>query len=352
MATAGGGQSNATPSDEGNGEDLIRTQCFARAVGTFSDLPRGSTALAQSHTLARLSQSLFPIPEEESGQEDPALHRVAAWFRSEPDYVARFGAAIRQSLDEVLDGQRTGRFDFADLEPPEKSYLGTKVEIVLQDVFELARGGPKTMDYVVDGVPVDCKWSSHRHGWMIPTEAVGEICLLTWASDPESKFSVGLIRTTDARLNAGKNKDGKRSIKASARSEIQWLVHDGKLPENFLLRLDAPTRDAILAAGSRQARLVELFRQVHTRIIPRQAIVTLGQQTDALRRARHCRTPLKDEGVRILCGTWKADRAIAQELGLPKLNSGEWLAYSTNDYPDELLPAEDVEDLLSDSPRE
>lgn len=42
--------------------------------------------------------------------EDPALERAVDWFRAQPRMAERFGDAIRQSFDEVLDGQRTGRY--------------------------------------------------------------------------------------------------------------------------------------------------------------------------------------------------------------------------------------------------
>ncbi len=57
----------------------------------------------------------------------------------------RFGHAIRQSFDEVFDGQRTGRYALAQLSKVEKTYIGTKVEIVVQAEFGLERGGGWTI---------------------------------------------------------------------------------------------------------------------------------------------------------------------------------------------------------------
>ncbi len=44
------------------------------------------------------------------------------------------------------------------------------------------------MDYLVAGEDVDAKWSMRSGGWMIPTEAVGELCLCMTADDDRSDF--------------------------------------------------------------------------------------------------------------------------------------------------------------------
>ena len=63
---------------------------------------------------------------------DPVLEAVTQRLEgfAGPDVVATFGHAIRQSIDEVLDGPRTGRWGFEQLEKTEKTYVGTKLEIV------------------------------------------------------------------------------------------------------------------------------------------------------------------------------------------------------------------------------
>ena len=123
---------------------------------------------------------------------DASLERAVSWFRSQPRMSGRFGAAIRQSFDEVFDGQRTGRYSLAQLSKVEKTYIGTKVEIVIQAEFGLQRG--QRMDYLVDGEEVDAKWSIRSGGWMIPTEAVGELCLCMTADDAH------MLRSGDVQL--------------------------------------------------------------------------------------------------------------------------------------------------------
>ena len=40
---------------------------------------------------------------------------------------------LREALDEVIDTPRTGRFTLSQLEKTEKTYIGTKVEILVRD---------------------------------------------------------------------------------------------------------------------------------------------------------------------------------------------------------------------------
>ena len=110
----------------------------------------------------------------ESG-EDQGLAEVVDWFRLQERMEERCGAAIRRSLYEVLDGQRTGRYRLEELSQVEKTYIGTKVEILVQAGFRLNSGD--LMDYSVAGQEVDAKWSKRFGGWMIPREAVGHLCL-------------------------------------------------------------------------------------------------------------------------------------------------------------------------------
>ena len=167
---------------------------------------------------------------------DTSLARAVNWFRSQPRMVERFGAAIRRSFDEVFDGQRTGRYSLTQLSKVEKTYIGTKVEIVIQAEFGLHRGN--RMDYLVDDQEVDAKWSIKSAGWMIPTEAVGELCLCMTADDNHSTFSVGIVRADEASLRTSLNKDKKRRFNERAYSEdsMEW---QGAIP-NARVQGDLP----------------------------------------------------------------------------------------------------------------
>lgn len=251
---------------------------------------------------------------------------MAAWFESHGDFVETFGSSIRRAFDEVYDGQRTGRYQISDLDKNEKIYIGTKVEIVVQDAFALEPGGVKGMDYLVAGEQVDCKWSMKLGGWMIPTEAIDKLCLLVWADDYSSKFSIGLVRTTEDLLGPP-NKDKKCRLTLAGQSTITWLVEEGDLPENLLLHISDEDRSAIFAPRSGQQRVNELFRRVQRRIVRRETLLTVARQLDSPKRARDARIALAKEGVKVL-GHQDDDPAIALAMGLPVPRKGEWVSFT------------------------
>lgn len=258
------------------------------------------------------------------GVADEGLERVAEWFRSLPDAVERFGDAIRQSFDEVFDGQRTGRYDLRQLSKVEKTYIGTKVEIVVQAAFGLAQG--QRMDYLIVGEEVDAKWSMRSGGWMIPTEAVGEICLCLTADDYSSVFSAGVLRASDEHLRESRNKDQKRYLSRAALDAMTWIAHEAPLPENLLLGLDTDTRSAILDYRlSGQRRVNELFRRVQGRLVRREVVLTVAQQGDGPKRVRDARRQLREEGILVL-GHQNDHPRIAESLGLPVPPKGSWVS--------------------------
>ena len=255
---------------------------------------------------------------------DASLARAVNWFRSQPRMVERFGAAIRQSFDEVFDGQRTGRYSLDDLSPVEKTYIGTKVEILIQAEFGLQRG--HRMDYLVDGQEVDAKWSIRSGGWMIPTEAVGELCLCMTADDDRSTFSVGVVRADEVNLRTGANKDKKRQFNTQGIAAMAWLANPGDLPENLLLHLSEETRSAILDYDlSGQQRVNQLFRRVHDRVVRREVVLTVAQQHDGPKRVRDARRALQPDGIVVL-GHQGSHPRIAEGLKIDLPPKGSWIA--------------------------
>lgn len=236
----------------------------------------------------------------------------------------RFGLAIRQSFDEVFDGQRTGRFSLAQLSKVEKTYIGTKVEIVVQAEFGLQRG--RRMDYLVADEDIDAKWSMRSGGWMIPNEAVGELCLCMTADDFASTFSVGIVRADEGRLGSSRNQDKKRRLNNDGLSAMSWLERDGALAENLLLHLDDERRASILDYDlSGQRRVNQLFRHVHGRIVRREVVLTVAQQDDGPKRVRDARKHLQHEGIVILGHQGNHPR-IARALGISVPPKGSWIA--------------------------
>lgn len=259
------------------------------------------------------------FPTQTDGGPDKPLEDVWDWLQDYPrrakdglDLEATFSRSIRQAIDEVIDGSRTGRYRYEELESQEKAYIGTRIEIVVRTEFELEPEG--RLDTVIAGHPVDFKWSA-KGGWMIPTEAVDEICLLLKGDEVDGTFSVGLVRCTEERLNKGANKDKKRTLDKAGRAAIRWLVADGHLPCSFLSTLDEETRDAVLAQPPGQARVREFFKRVTRRPVPREVIPTLAIQEDPMRRVRQDKHADGLAGLKILSGHYKVSREAADLLG-------------------------------------
>lgn len=232
---------------------------------------------------------------------------------------------IRQAYDEVIDMPRTRRWSLEELASTEKTYVGTKVEILVQYWLGVARG--LKLDLLIDGHEVDVK-NTVTGNWMIPTEAVDEVCLLIFGDEPSAKFSVGLIRASECYLNPGKNKDGKRSIsKKNGFKSIFWLIYNRALPQNFFLEMGDAARTAVLTGRSGAARVRELFRRMQLKIIPRYAIEGVANQKDALKRVREnggAREKLLPEGLLILSG--KYDTKLIRDLKLHPMTNEEYIS--------------------------
>lgn len=262
--------------------------------------------------------------------DDPGLEAVRDWILDYPrrsgsglGLEAIFARAIRQAIDEVIDGARTGRYRYEELETQEKTYIGTRIEIVVRDAFELEREGK--LDTVIAEQVVDFKWSARR-SWMIPREAVGELCLLLGGNEDGGTFSVGLVRCSEDNLNRGENQDKKRTLSKAGREAIHWFVKDGPLSAGFLTTLDAGTREAILAQPPGQARVREFFTRVTHRPVPREVIPTLAVQEDPMRRVRRDRDGRSLGGMKVLSGHYSVSRRAADLLGYGPISKRDYLS--------------------------
>lgn len=277
------------------------------------------------------------------------------WFYSQQEARERFRWALRDSLDELLDGQRTGRWAYQHLTKTEKTYLGTAVEVNLTKEFAIGNG--VDLDWSIAGVDIDCKFSKDLGGWEIPMEMYlcadhGErsgradhAAVVTWMDDDTSRWAVGIVRVTDERLRWKRergangdlvrayNRDNKRKLSDGAKSDVYWLWGglQTDLPTNLLRHLDVETRTRILTASlpgrasSGQQRLNQLFREVQNRLIGRQTVLTVGQQDDSPKRARDARIHLRPEGIVVL-GHQGSHPHVARALGLPVPIKGEWIS--------------------------
>jgi hypothetical protein len=94
-----------------------------------------------------------------SQQPDAALEDVAAKLQALDPQGRLTAQVLRDTLDQLYDGQRTRRYRWDQLFKTEKTHCGTLVEINLQRQFEFSDGN--TLDYQIAGHEVDCKYSQH-----------------------------------------------------------------------------------------------------------------------------------------------------------------------------------------------
>ncbi|GGP49536.1 hypothetical protein GCM10010287_35340 [Streptomyces variabilis] len=283
-------------------------------------------------------QAASRIATQDALEQDLDVHKVADYIHSLDPDGKRFGAVLRDTIDQLLNGEVTGRYAWNQLFKTEKTHAGTLVEINLQREFRFDDGGDvgstddkHPMDYRILGIDVDCKFSQTFGGWMLPPEAMGHLCLLVWADDSKSKWSAGILRVRREWLNNGSNRDKKLTLKAEHRHDaVHWIWRDAELPENVLLHLEESTRSAILSEKSGQKRVIELFRRVQNRRIGRGTVRTAAQQLDYMARLREgegrARTVLRQEGI-VIAGPYTKHRDIARRVGAMVPQRGEFVSF-------------------------
>lgn len=266
--------------------------------------------------------------------QDAELHEVLDWWRSQPNASERFGQVLRDSLDRVLDGERTGRWDYLHLSKTEKAHLGSQIEVSLVHEFALADGA--RLDCSINGIEIDCKNAQTLYGWMIPPqmwEKQQEIALLVWMNDYESRWAAGLLRCHRAALKDTENQDKKRALNNRGRDEILWIWEPPiqRLPINVLLHLSVTERTRMFRASG-QAAVAELFRLVQGQLVDRATVLTVAFQQDSMKRVRDARIRLRAEGIVIL-GHERAHQEIASRLGLPVPTKGKFVSATVSRCP-------------------
>jgi hypothetical protein len=261
---------------------------------------------------------------------DPQWCAVVEVFRSTAgvDPAKVFGNAIRRSIDEVLDGPRTGRWSFDQLEKTEKTYVGTKLEIVLRTALGLDRG--PVLDLEIEGEPVDIKWAMNS-SWQIPQEGVDRLCLCVGGLRRMTRFQVSVVRCRPEFLNVGQNRDRKRTLSARGRAAMTHIVLPAPTPANFVAEMDSTLRSTITDEETIQARVTKLFQLVPKTPIPRSAVATVARTTgDPMRRVRadsQAGDPLG--GMQILSA--KYGNAVLEALGYPRLGADEFMSVPRNE---------------------
>ncbi|WP_419552666.1 NaeI family type II restriction endonuclease [Candidatus Poriferisodalis sp.] len=257
---------------------------------------------------------------------DSDLTAVAAALRSKDCDGSRTARVLRETLDQLYDGARTGRYRWDQLYKTEKTHCGTLVEINMQREFGYADG--EELDFSIAGLEVDCKYSQRIGGWMIPLEAHDEICMVLWASDDESAWKMGVVRALPGLLSDGRNRDSKTTLNAAGREAICWIFRHGQLAENTLLHLAEDIVSQIMSSDSGAERVRRLFQLVQRRPIRREVVATVAQQVDYMKRVRDnggARGTLKPEGI-IIPGHYSTHQDIAEALNVPVPGTSEFVS--------------------------
>lgn len=242
----------------------------------------------------------------------------------EPAAAAAIGRAVRGAIDDVLDTYRTGRFDIRgpDVSRQEKAFVGTRFEIRLIAELSLDRG--QRMDCLVAGHEIDIKFTLGQN-WMIPVEAVDQLCLLVKANDDTSEYSAYVARMGAGLLTAKGNRDRKKSLTAAGLKRVRVIVEGAPLESNVLLHMSEGDRAAIFRHKGQEDRFAEFFERRPGRIVTRQLLLAIGRHGDSMKRVRAIKGRLATRGLLLLCGTWRDDRLRAEELGGPVPAEDQWV---------------------------
>jgi len=233
---------------------------------------------------------------------------------------------FRSAIDEVIDTARTARFFLSDLEKTEKTYLGTKFEILLRDWLQVPKG--VVLDLLIGGEEVDVKSTTGGgSGWMIPPEAIGHLCILLRVNEVKSTCAVGLVRARPEYLRTGANRDAKTSFSAAGTRNIWWLALDFAYTPNFWTLITPELRSRIMSAGGGTQRLATLFENCLETPVSRVLIASIAAQDDFMKRIRRnsgARDVLAPKGIAILYS--ENDRALMHRLGL-SFGTREFISY-------------------------
>ncbi|NCC51825.1 MAG: hypothetical protein EOM20_11485 [Spartobacteria bacterium] len=234
-----------------------------------------------------------------------------------------FPLLLRRAIDEVIDTPRTGRLTLDEIEKTEKTYIGTKIEILFRSFIGYPKG---IYDLEINGRDVDIK-NTIGSNWMIPPEAHGKPCFLIKSNEKKALCSLGLIVARFEYLNRP-NRDGKGTISKAGFEHIHWLLHDHPYPPNLWERVDKEKVLRIFEPKAGTERLVRLFTEMQEVPISRNTIEGIAQQKDYMKRLRRnggARDKLAKQGLAVLSGAY--DKNLIKALGLPPCSRQEFVSY-------------------------
>ncbi|MEO8261012.1 MAG: NaeI family type II restriction endonuclease [Pseudolysinimonas sp.] len=260
-------------------------------------------------------------------EQDDELVAVHAAIQALDPQGRRFAQIVRDTFDQLYDGQRTGRFRWDQLSKTERAHYGSLIEINIQRTFGFEDGDE--LDFKIAGVDVDCKFSESG-SWMIPPISNNRLALVVRAVDRKSEFSVGVVRITSQRLNTGLNWDKKVTLNDTGRAAIQWIHRGIAFAPNLLAELASDELDRVLSAKVGQARVSELLRVAKGRRITGNVIATVAQQKDFMRRLRDgggAREKLREEGFLVIGGDYRVHVFLAEAFEVEVPEPGEVVSF-------------------------
>lgn len=249
------------------------------------------------------------------------LHGIASEIRASVGGAEKLRIEVppllRETIDDVIQTPRTGRRSYDELEKTEKTYIGTRVEIMLRALFGVSKGNH--LDTKIAGHEVDIKHTMGSN-WMIPAEALDHVCMLVAADELSSLCYLGLIVARRENLTSGGNRDSKVSVSASGFGNIYWLLRDQTYPPNFWRTVPVEKVDRIFSGSSGNERMVSLFRELQSVPISRETVEAVARQKDPMRRIRAdgrrgTRNILAKEGILLLSKEYDAE--AIKYFGLP-----------------------------------
>lgn len=237
-----------------------------------------------------------------------------------------FPPMLRECIDDVIQTPRTGRRSYGELEKTEKTYIGTRVEIMLRSHLRLQKG---MLDTVIKGHDVDIKHTMGSN-WMIPREAFDHPCILVAADEEKSLCYLGIFVAKQAYLTRGANRDAKKTVSADGFRHIYWLLNATHYPPNFWRLVPNSTIELIFGGTSGNMRVLTLFQELQDVVITREVIDSVAKQKDFTRRLRKdsgkgTRDKLAAQNILILSGAY--DSPLIDALGLPECGRSEFISH-------------------------
>lgn len=251
----------------------------------------------------------------------------------------KFPDIVSNAVDYVLDAVRTGRTRISELDSVEKTFIGLKVEHFVRDWLDVPTG---IRDLNIDGYDVDVK-NTIGDNWMIPPETYqehrgdgiekGGTCLLIRMREDDElgQCWLGLIRIRDKYLNKP-NRDGKRSISASGKLNIMWLVEGDAFQAGYWQSINMQRFRELRGMYGGNNRVIAFFSENLGKVVHRSVVLSLlHDQLDPMKRLRWnsgAKGKLWDKEIVLLSGMYF--RELADLLGSSNLARDQFVAFAVD----------------------